>query len=160
MKHISDPKAGAAIIALPNAHMHKVSSHQDLTHDVWTWVTFDTITAGFVDGHEDLANNKIEVPVTGWYQVEAQCWFVNTHDFINVQLAVWKTASVLLWGHGLTHEDSETGGVPVTIHLSDIIKLDQYQEIKLKAIQWGPDDLIQVYGINSSQTYLGIQRVR
>jgi len=161
MKHISDPKAANVNIPAqtPNGRLYLEASQQNIADGLFVKILFDSISAGFTDGIEDVVNHRIFPAVAGWYQVNAYLVLEGLIDTKKYQIHVTRSGILVAYAEYLSPITGTSTNYHLSLGVSDVIKLTALQYLEVGIFHNDATEIVDVLG-EEAGSFLSVQRVR
>lgn len=161
MQHLSDPQAANVNIPaqIPTGRIYLEATQHNVPDGSFQKILFDTISAGFTDGIEDIVNHRILPGVAGFYSVFASLELEGLIDqkMYNIHL----TKNGFLQAH-VHHVSPMTGGGTanhLTLHVSSVIYMTAISYFEVGLYHNDATHNVDVLG-ETTGSYLAVQRVR
>jgi len=161
MQHTSDPKAANVNVPAqtPNGRLYLENSQQNVQDGLFVKILFDSISAGFTDGIEDVVNHRIFPGVAGWYQVNAYLLLESLIDACRYAIHVTRSGILVAHAEYLSPKTGTSTAYHISLGVSDVIKLTALQYLEVGIHHLDATEIVDVLG-EETGSFLSVQRVR
>jgi len=161
MKHISDPKAANVNIPAqtPSGRIYLETTQEDIADGLFVKILFDSISAGFTDGIEDLVNHRIFPAVAGWYQVNAYLELETLIDTKKYSIHLTRSGILVAHGEYMSPVTGASSAYHISLGISDVVKLTALQYLEVGINHNDATESVHVLG-EETGSFLSVQRVR
>lgn len=161
MQHITDPKAANVNIPAqtPSGRIYLETSQQNIADGLFVKILFDSISAGFADGIEDVVNHRILPGVAGWYQFNAYLELESLIDTKKYSIHVTRSGILVAHAEYISPVTGTSTAYHISLGVSDVVKLTALQYLEVGIYHNDATEILDVLG-EEEGSFLSVQRVR